>query len=61
MPTIVFFLVPMEPLSHHMIRQARSGDTVFVSSREIPGRAQSTKKHSCGGWGESGKDDRKQK
>jgi hypothetical protein len=33
------FLVPRN-LSHHMDRQARTGDTVLVKSREITGRSQ---------------------
>jgi hypothetical protein len=47
-PTIVFFWVPRK-LSHHMIRQARTGDTVVVKSREMTGRT-----HCRGGWEEKG-------
>ncbi len=44
-------------LSHHMIRQARSRDTVLVKSREMT----LPKHYRGGGLGERGKDDRKQK
>jgi hypothetical protein len=37
-PTIVFFLGPTKPIpSYCMIRQARTGDTVLVRSREMTG------------------------
>ncbi len=39
-----------------MDRQARTGDTLLVKSVEIRGRSQTC----CGGWGEEGRDDRKQ-
>jgi hypothetical protein len=38
-PTVVFFLGPTNH-SHHMIRQARIGDTLLVKSREMTGRTQ---------------------
>jgi hypothetical protein len=39
-PTIVFFFRVPRNLSHHMDRQARTGDTVLVKSREMTGRTQ---------------------
>jgi hypothetical protein len=38
-PTIVFFLLPRN-LSHRMIRQAHTGNTVLVKSREMTGWSQ---------------------
>ncbi len=38
-PTIVFFF-GFTKLSHQMLRQARTGDTVLVKSKEMLGRAQ---------------------
>jgi hypothetical protein len=55
--TLVFFLAPTRNLSNHMDRQARTGDTVLVKSREMTGRSQTLP------WwlkGRGGKDDRKQ-
>jgi hypothetical protein len=56
-PTVVFFLGPTTPLPHHMIMQARTGDTALVKRREMTGRTQTLP------WwlgGRRGKDDRKQ-
>jgi hypothetical protein len=38
-PTLVFFWDPRN-LSNHMDRQAHTGDTVIVKSREMTGRSQ---------------------
>jgi hypothetical protein len=54
-PTIVFFWVPRN-LSHHMIRQARTGDTDLVRSREMTCR----KTLPWVAGGRRGNDDRKQ-
>jgi len=50
---MIFFLGP-----NHMVRQARTGDTVLAKSREMTGRTQTLPWP--GGWGRTGKDDRKQ-
>jgi hypothetical protein len=49
-------LVPQN-IYHHMIRQARTGDTESVKSREKTDRTQTMPR---GVWGRRGKDDRKQ-
>ncbi len=49
------FWVPLN-LSHHVVRQARTGDTLFVKSREMTGRTQTLPL----AGGRRGKDDRKQ-
>jgi hypothetical protein len=51
-PTLVFFLGPTKPLQSYN-RQARTGDTALVKSREIGA------KHYLGDRG-GGKDDRKE-
>jgi hypothetical protein len=56
-PTTVFFWVPRN-LSHHIIRLARIGDTVLVTSREMTGRTQTL--HAVVAGGRRGKDDSKQ-
>jgi hypothetical protein len=43
-PTVVSFWVPRN-LSHHMIRQARTGDTVLVKNRETTGRNSVSEEH----------------
>jgi hypothetical protein len=55
-PMLFFFGLPRK-LSNHMGRQARTGDTVSVKSREMISIGA---KHCHGGWEEGGKDDRKQ-
>ncbi len=40
-------------LSHHMDRQARTGETALVNNREMTGRAQ-TLPWRADGWGEEG-------
>ncbi len=52
-PTLVFFLDPTKPL-----QSIRTGDTVLV--KIAVERRQARPKHFRGGWGEKGKDDKKQ-
>jgi hypothetical protein len=58
-PKIVFLWVS-RTLSHHMIRQAHTGDTVLAKCREMTRRAQTLLWCRGGGGGTRGKDDRKQ-